>query len=356
MRFDFHPLTVRAVERQTPDAVSVAFDLPETINGAFDFKPGQYVTLRKTIDGEELRRTYSICSQPGEQQIRVGVKKLDGGQFSTFINEELKAGDVIEVMEPEGRFGITLGGDNAYLLIAAGSGITPMLSIAKTVLTREPGSTVTLIYGNRTSETIMFLEELEDLKDRFLGRFNLIHVLSRESQDVDILSGRIDPERIRDLCERGLIDPKSASSVMLCGPGEMIEDAADTLAALGVDKTAIRVEHFTPAGGKARQVAKSEAPIADHARIEAILDGRRRSFEITDPDNAVIDAAIAAGVDLPFACKGGMCCTCRCKILEGEGEMAVNYSLLDWEIEAGFTLACQTRPTTKKLVLDFDAV
>jgi len=359
VRFDFHPLSVGAIERQTPDAVAISFDLPDNINGAFDFRPGQYVTLRANIDGEDVRRTYSICSLPGERRLRVGVKVLDGGQFSTFANERLSVGDVIEVMEPEGRFGVDIGGAHDYLLIAAGSGITPMLSIAGSVLTREPESSVTLVYGNRTADSIMFLEELEDLKDRFMKRFNLVHVLSREAQDVELLNGRIDQTRLTELTERGLIDPKSADAVLICGPGDMIEDASQALVALGVDDKAIRFERFTPANGQAARKTPSRASMATSAEavhVETILDGRRRSFEIVDPEDTVLDAGLATGLDLPYSCKGGMCCTCRCKIVEGAAEMAVNYSLRPWEIEEGFTLACQSRPTTKKLVLDFDAV
>ncbi|MEJ8573037.1 1,2-phenylacetyl-CoA epoxidase subunit PaaE [Microbaculum marinum] len=359
MRFDFHPLNVRAVDRQTTDAVAISFELPKDVNGAFKFRPGQYVTLRTRIDGEDVRRTYSICSLPGEDCIRVGVKVLEGGRFSTFANTHLKPGDVIEVMEPEGRFGVEIGGTHDYLLIAAGSGITPMLSIAAAVLSHEPHSRVTLVYGNRTSDSIMFLEELEDLKDAYLDRFTLITLLSREAQDVELLNGRIDEARLKELAARGLIDPAGADAVMICGPGEMIDTVSRTLVDLGVDEKSILAERFVPADGQAPRTPPSPAARAaatEGAHVETILDGRRLAFDITDPQMSVIDAGLAAGLDLPYSCKGGMCCTCRCKIVEGEAEMAVNYSLQPWEIEEGFTLACQSRPTTKRLVLDFDAV
>lgn len=360
MRFDFHPLTISAVERQTPDAVVVSFELPKDANGAFRFRPGQYLTLRAKIDGEDVRRTYSICSQPGEDRLKVGVKVLAGGRFSSWVNRELKTGDVIDVMEPEGRFGVDIGGTHDYLLIAAGSGITPMLSIAASVLANEPGSTVTLVNGNRATAAIMFLEELEDLKDRYLGRFNVIHMLSREEQDVDILNGRITADKLGELAERGLIDPAAADAVLICGPGDLIETASTALKSLGVAKERIRFERFTPADG--RRPRKPEPPAAPPAgagagevEIEAILDGRRLRFDLTRPEQTVLDAGVAAGIDIPHSCTGGMCCTCRCRIVEGSGEMIVNYSLQPWEIEAGYTLACQTRPTSKRLVLDFDA-
>ncbi len=359
MRFDFHTLNVRAVDRQTPDAVAITFDLPQNVDGAFDFRPGQYLTLRATVDGEELRRTYSICSQPGEDRLRVGVKVIEGGKFSTWANRVLKAGDRIEVMQPEGRFGVDVGGSHDYLLIAAGSGITPMLSIAGSVLSREPDSTVTLVYGNRTANAVMFLEELEDLKDRYLGRFSIIHLMSREEQDVDILNGRIDGAKLTELAGRGLIDPTAADTVLICGPGDLIENASQALKGLGVAEDRIVFERFTPADGQSPRKAPSaaaKAAAAGGVHVEAILDGRRREFDISSPDQTVLDAGLAAGIDIPHSCTGGMCCTCRCKIVEGSGEMIVNYSLKPWEIEQGFTLACQTRPTSSKLVLDFDAV
>lgn len=359
MRFDFHTLNVRSVDRQTPDAVAITFDLPDTVNGAFDFRPGQYLTLRATVDGEELRRTYSICSRLGEDCLRVGVKVLEGGKFSSWANRTLQAGDRIEVMEPEGRFGVDVGGSHDYLLIAAGSGITPMLSIAASVLSREPQSRVTLVYGNRTTNAIMFLEDLEDLKDTYLDRFNIIHLMSREEQDVDILNGRIDAAKLKDLAERGIIEPASADAVLICGPGDLIENTSQALKDLGVAEDRILFERFTPADGQSPRKAPSaaaKAAAAEGVHVEAILDGRRREFDIAQPGQTVLEAGLAAGIDVPHSCTGGMCCTCRCKIVEGSGEMIVNYSLKPWEIEQGFTLACQTRPTSKKLVLDFDAV
>ena len=355
----FHHLKVAAIARETPEAVAIAFDIPDELRGEFAFRPGQYLTLSTDIDGEEARRSYSICSAPGEATLRVGVKKVADGRFSSFVNDRLSVGDIIRVMPPEGRFTSLVGARHDYILIAAGSGITPMLSIASTVLAHEPDSTITLIYGNRTSGTIMFLEELEDLKDGHTERFSLIHLLSREAQDVELFNGRIDGPRISELAARGLIDPVNADGVFLCGPGEMIDDVSATLLSLGVDDDRIRSERFTPNGEAAPArppSVEAQRAAEEGVQIEVVVDGVRRTFLMGEADATVLDAAHRAGLELPYSCAGGMCCTCRCRIAEGDAEMAVNYSLQPWEVDAGFTLACQTRPTSQKLVLDFDAV
>jgi ring-1,2-phenylacetyl-CoA epoxidase subunit PaaE len=354
----FHDLKIADIARETPEAVAIAFEIPDELKETFAFRPGQYLTLAADIDGEEARRSYSICSAPGEATLRVGVKKVADGRFSSFVNDRLSIGDTIRVMPPEGRFTSLAGERHDYVLIAAGSGITPMLSIARTVLAHEPDSAITLIYGNRTTETIMFREELEDLKDRYMRRFSLVHLLSRETQDVALFNGRIDGARIRELSSRGLIDVLDADGVFLCGPGEMIDDVSSTLKELGVDEDRIRFERFTPSGDapKARPRSVEAQKVAETGvRVEVIVDGVRRSFAMGEADATVLDAAHRAGLELPYSCAGGMCCTCRCRVAEGQSEMAVNYSLQPWEVEAGFTLACQTRPTSQKLVLDFDA-
>ena len=354
----FHDLKVAEIARETPEAVAIAFEIPDDLKETFAFRPGQYLTLATEIDGREARRSYSICSTPDEPFLRVGVKKVADGRFSSFVNEHLAVGDVIRVMPPEGRFTSLAGPRHDYILIAAGSGITPMLSIAKTVLGHEPDSTITLIYGNRSTDTIMFREELEDLKDRYMRRFSIVHLLSREAQDVELFSGRIDGARIAELTKRGLIDPLSADGVFLCGPGEMIDDVASSLRTLGVDEDCIRFERFTPSGDAPKprpRSAEAQKAAEQGIAIEVVLDGVRRTFPMQESDNTVLDAAHRAGLEIPYSCAGGMCCTCRCRVVEGEAEMAVNYSLQPWEIEAGFTLACQTRPVSGKLVLDFDA-
>lgn len=358
MAVRFHDLKVAAISRQTPDAVAVAFDVPEELRQDFSFRPGQYLTLAADIDGKEMRRSYSICSAPGEPHLMVGVKRIADGRFSRFVNEKLSVGDTIRVMPPQGRFTSLAGPRHDYVLIAAGSGITPMLSIARTVLAHEPESTITLVYGNRSTETIMFREELDDLKDRHLARFSLVHLLSREAQDIDLLHGRITGERVAELARRGLVDLASADGVFLCGPGEMIDDVSAALEGLGVAEDRIRFERFTPADDAPAQRAPSAAAqqaAQKGVAVEVTLDGVRRSFAMTDASQTVLDAAHKAGIELPYSCAGGMCCTCRCRVVEGSSEMAVNYSLRPWEIEAGFTLACQTRPTGERLVLDFDA-
>ncbi|MDN2583707.1 1,2-phenylacetyl-CoA epoxidase subunit PaaE [Aquibium sp. ELW1220] len=354
----FHDLVVTDIERQTPDAVAVAFAVPDALRDAFAFRPGQYLTLATTVDGQDVRRSYSICSAPGEPVLKVGVKKVADGRFSRFVNEMLSVGDTIRVMPPEGRFTSLAGDRHDYLLIASGSGITPMLSIAKTVLAHEPDSTVTLVYGNRTTDTIMFREELQDLKDAHMRRFSLVNLLSREKQDVDLLNGRIDGARIRRMADLGLIDPLSSDGVFLCGPGAMIDDVSAMLKDYGVDPDRIRYERFTPSGeAPAPRVpsAAAQKAVAQGVSVEIVLDGVRRSFPMGEAAATVLDAAHAAGLELPYSCAGGMCCTCRCRVVEGQSEMAVNFSLEPWEIEAGFTLACQTRPLSDRLVLDFDA-
>lgn len=355
----FHDLTVAQIEPQGTDAVSVSFQLPADLAGAFAFHPGQYLTLEAEIAGKTVRRTYSICSPADGPGLRVGVRKVEDGQFSGYANDALAIGDTVRVMQPQGRFAVRIGGQHNYLMIAAGSGITPVLSMIATVLSQEPESFVTLLYGNRSTETVMFRDELDDLKDRYLGRFTLVHVLSRESQDSELLNGRLDADRIKMFAERGLINPSDVDDVFLCGPGEMIDDVSNGLAELGVAPEHVHFERFTPAADAPPPKAPSKAArdaAKDGVAIEVLIDGSRKGFTADDSQQSLVDIAHRSGIEIPHSCTGGMCCTCRCRILEGSAEMAVNYSLQPWEIEAGFTLACQARPTSKKLVLDFDAV
>ncbi len=353
----FHPLTVAEVRRETRDSVSIRLSVPDGLGDAFAFAPGQYLTLRTTIDGEEIRRSYSICSAPEDGELRVGVKRVDGGAFSVFANENLKPGDVIEVMPPEGRFTPAADRRSRHVLgIAAGSGITPVLSIARSVLAREPDSRVTLVYGNRSSNSVMFAEAIEDLKNRHLGRFTVIHLLSREAQDIPLLSGRITGDKLKELAS-GLIDMSHVDEAFLCGPEEMIGEARAALAALGIPEERIRSELFTAATPRRnhRSVVAAEAAAVE-ARITVVLDGKRHAFDLLKGDENLIEAGERNGVEIPFSCKGGMCCTCRCRVEAGSAEMAVNYSLEPWELKAGFILACQARPTTPELTLDFDAM
>lgn len=353
----FHALKVTEIRRETPDSVSIRFSVPENLKQDFSFQPGQYLTLRAEIGGEDIRRSYSICSGLDDGALRVGIKKVEGGAFSTYANENLKPGDVLDVMPPEGRFTPKARKSGSHTLgIAAGSGITPILSIAKTVLTRDPEARFTLVYGNRTTQSVMFAEEIEDLKNRHLGRFTVVHLLSREPLDVPVLSGRIDADRIRALAS-GVIDLAHIDEAFLCGPEGMINDAKAALADLGVPADRVRSELFTPSAPRKHFTPPVGVdPGAVVSKIHVTLDGKGHSFDMLASDENIVDAAARAGLDLPFSCKGGMCCTCRCKVEKGEVDMAVNYSLEPWELEAGFVLSCQSTPKTKEVVLDYDQI
>ncbi len=356
----FHSLMVADVRRETDDAVSIAFAVPDNARDAFAFVPGQYLTLRTDVDGQAVQRTYSICSGLDEGELRVAIKRVDGGVFSSFANDNLLAGMQMDVMAPQGRFTAEPSSPegNHYVAFAAGSGVTPILSIVKTKLASEPDSTFTLFYGNRDRGSVLFREQLEDLKDKFIQRFTLVHVLSREGQDVDLLHGRLDAEHIRRFADAGLFDPRSVTRIFLCGPGDMIEIGRQTLAAMGVAAERIRFEMFTPVHdgtAPARVLSEKARQVADKGvEIETVLDGSRQIFTMGAKDDSVIDAAHRQGIELPFSCKGGMCCTCRAKLVEGKVEMVANYSLEPWELEAGFVLACQSRPLTDKVIFDFD--
>ena len=335
------PLAVREVRPEGEGAVSLAFDAPE----GWTFEPGQYLTIRRP--GTAARRSYSIACAPGEG-LRIGVRRVPGGEVSGWA-QGLGPGDVVEAMAPDGRF--TWRGERDVLLVAAGSGITPMVSIASAVL--GAGGRATLVYGNRGLSTVMFRDALGALKDRHLGRFRVVHVMSREAQDMPMLNGRVDGAKLRELAGAGLIDP-SADAAFVCGPGGMIDDAGAALRGMGMPEGRIRAERFTQAGEAPRPPSREARAAAEGGvAVEVVLDGARRAFEMRG--GTVLEAAEAAGLDLPWSCRGGMCCTCRCRVREGASEMAVNFSLEPWEVEAGYTLACQTRPVGGKLVLDFDA-
>ena len=353
----FHRLAVNDLRRETPDAVSLTFAIPKELSGDYSFAPGQYLTLRTMMDGEEIRRSYSICSGPDDGELRIAVKKVDGGAFSNWAADELKAGDELDVMTPTGRFGVVHAPDHArvYVGFAAGSGITPILSIVKGVLAREPDSRFFLFYGNRLTSGMLFLEELEELKDRFMQRFSLFHVISGEEQDIPILHGRLDGAKVKVLL-RSLVPAASVDHVFICGPSGMSEDIEATCRDIGIADDRIHVERFVSEfGGKprAKKIVPVDAP--PKAMAALIIDGKRREVPVAEGE-AILDAALRAGMDLPFACKGGMCSTCRAKLLEGEAEMEVNYSLEPWELKAGFILTCQARPCSEKVVVDYDHV
>jgi len=358
MSIHFHKLAIKEVNKETSDCVSVLFDVPENLKKEFQFKQGQSLTVRTTINGEEVRRTYSICSTPVENKWRVAIKKVDGGLFSSFANDQLKKGDVLEVMPPVGKFYVELNPANKknYLAIAAGSGITPILSIIKTTLHTEPKSNFTLVYGNRSRSSIIFFEELEGLKNKYLQRFNFINILSRERTDASINFGRIDKEKLNDLSK--LVDYSLIDETFICGPEEMIFTTKEFLEAKGIDKKKIHFELFTSPGQK-QQVPCTRNTSPDDkgpkSKITIKLDGRSFDFDLSlTSDTTILDAALKQGADLPYACKGGMCCTCKAKLLEGEVAMDVHWGLEEEEVEQGYILTCQSHPKTEKVVVDFD--
>jgi ring-1,2-phenylacetyl-CoA epoxidase subunit PaaE len=353
----FHRLAVNDLRRETPDAISLTFAIPAELSGDYHFAPGQYLTLRTTMDGEEVRRSYSICSGPDDGELRIAVKKVDGGAFSSWAADELKRGDELDVMTPTGRFGVAPAPEQARLYVgfAAGSGITPILSIVKGVLAREPQSRFFLFYGNRNAEGMLFREALEELKDRFLERLSVFHVISGEEQDIPILHGRLDGDKVR-LLLRSLVPAASVDHVFICGPMGMSEDIETTCRAIGIAEDKIHVERFVSEfGGKARPKAVVAPGAPPKAIASLIIDGKRRDVPVAEGE-AILDAALRAGMDLPFACKGGMCSTCRAKLVEGEAPMEVNYSLEPWELKAGFILTCQARPSSERVVVDYDHV
>ncbi|MBV9986155.1 MAG: phenylacetate-CoA oxygenase/reductase subunit PaaK [Chitinophagaceae bacterium] len=357
MSIHFHPLQIREIKKETADCVSISFDVPAELADTFRYKQGQYLTLRTTINGEEVRRSYSICSSPLDHELKVAVKQTEHGLFSTYANEQLKKGDTLDVMEPIGKFFVELDPKKTrqYIGFVAGSGITPVLSIIKTTLRVEPHSSFTLVYGNRNRQSIIFKEELEALKNLYMDRFRVIHILSRERTDAEINFGRIDAEKCGLLCEKNL-DINTTDAFFLCGPEQMIFSVKGQLEQLGVDPKKIHFELFTTPGGEKRKPVRSEAAEEQEvkSRITVRLDGRSFDFDLGFGGEPILDAALRNGADLPYACKGGVCCTCRAKLLEGEVEMEVNYGLEPEELEQGFILTCQSHPKTGHVVVDFD--
>lgn len=358
MSVAFHRLKIRDVRRETPEAVSIAFAVPPELAEAYRFDPGQHLTLRTMLGGAETRRSYSICTAPDDGDLRVVVKQQDGGLFSNWINQAAKPGDFIDVMTPQGRFGIRPDPDVSrdYLAIAAGSGITPIMAILRSVLTRQPGSRIVLLYGNRTAQSIIFKRELEALKDRFLARLSVHHVLSRERQELELFNGRIDAGKIEAVIKAAL-PPEAIDHAFLCGPGDLIETSRSTLLRLGVLSERIHVEHFTvdgmPASAPMRAERKPEAEAA--ARIEIRLNGLDHVVPLL-PGETIVEAGLRHGLEMPYSCRGGMCCTCRAKLVSGQVKMDRNYSLEPWEMAAGYVLTCQSHPLTPKVAVDYDHV
>ena len=362
MAAGFHPLTVAEVRPETANAVSVLFTVPPELSALYlNYVQGQHLTLRHTLNGQELRRNYSICASVADRQLRIIVKHVPGGRFSEFVCRELRPGMTLDVMPPSGRFFTALEptARRHYLAIAAGSGITPVFSIIKTILETESGSRCTLVYGNRRVADIIFLEALEDLKNRYRERFNLIHVLSREQPDVELQRGRIDAAKIRYLLDT-LIPTERLDQCFVCGPQAMTDAVSAALQQRGIDSAQIHFELFTVPGQThasivlepARQAASDSAA---QSEIAIILDGRRSELTLSRHGSSILDAALRSRPELPYACKGGVCSTCRAKVIEGEVTMAVCYGLEPDEIKAGYVLTCQARPVSQRVVLDYDA-
>lgn len=357
----FHPLRVAQVRPETSDTVSIAFEVPEPLRDAYRFTQGQFLTLKAAVDGKDVRRSYSICcgvqdyDERGE--LRVAVKLVDDGVFSTWLHDTVAPGQVFEVMTPDGRFHVPLDTAAArhYVAFAAGSGITPVLSLIRTTLAREPRSRFTLVYGNRSVDSIIFSEALEDLKNQYLSRFTLYHVLSRQPQEVDLLHGRLDRARVAAFLET-LIPVDDIDAAFVCGPASMIDDVEAALKAAGLDPHQIHAERFgVPLAAAPRKTStEHHASHAGTAELVVVLDGKQHKMRLPLEDANVLDTALAAGLDLPYACKGGVCCTCRAKVLEGEVEMEKNYTLEPWEMEKGFVLTCQARALTPRVVVSYD--
>ena len=352
----FHRLSIARVDRETRDAVALTLAVPEGLRDQFRFTQGQHLTLRADIEGQDVRRSYSICSAVHDDLLRIAVKRSPGGAFSTWANESLKVGATIDVMPPMGHFQVALdpAAKRHYLGFAAGSGITPLLSIVKTTLAVEPQSRFTLFYGNRASSTVMFREELAALKDTHLTRFNLIHVLSREAQDIDLLHGRIDRERTNALLTHWVrLDEVDAAFV--CGPEGMMEAVVEALKSRGFPESKIRIERFAASIPKHQHVARPLPQAAQsECAVTAIIDGTRKSFLLEKEKENIIEAGLRNGIELPYSCRGGVCSTCRCRLIEGEVDMDVNFALEDYEIARGFILSCQSYPTTDTVVVDYD--
>jgi ring-1,2-phenylacetyl-CoA epoxidase subunit PaaE len=353
----FHRLTIRDVRPETADAISVAFDVPPELRDAYRFRQGQFLTLREVLDGEDVRRSYSVCVGVPEYEargeLRVAIKRVAGGRFSNWANESLAPGRSIDVMTPDGRFTTELDPAVArrYLGFAGGSGITPMLSLIKTILAAEPRSTFTLVYGNRSVSSIMFLETLEELKNVYIDRLRLVHVLSDEPQEIDLFSGLLDADRCRALM-RTVLAGEPIDHAFVCGPAPMMDAAEAALLEAGVARERIHVERFgTPAPSGAPRAVAADAPAA---RVVIVVDGKERHLRVPYDGMAILDAGLAAGANLPYACKGGVCCTCRARVLEGEVRMEKNYTLEAHEIADGFVLTCQSHPVSERVVVSYD--
>lgn len=349
-----YPVKIKEVRRETADCVSVSFDIPVELQGEFQFKAGQYLNIIKTVKGEELHRSYSLCVSPLKNEWRVAIKKVEGGRFSTYANEELKSGDAVELMPPNGKFTRTFEKNQSknYLLIAAGSGITPILSILTTILELENESSVCLIYGNPTVDQIIFRNQLLDLKNTYTNRLQLNFILSREFVEEECFQGRINREKLIQFNGK-IFHAANINEVFICGPESMIMDCRSGLIDMGINESKIHFELF---GTELQQATKKVEPKSSDkfSKVRLKTDGRTTEFDLEFNSQSILDAALTRKVNLPFACKGGVCCTCKARLIEGEVEMNRNYGLEPEEIEAGYILTCQSYPKTSKISVDFD--
>ena len=350
----FHTLEIQDVRRETADCISVAFAVPDELKASFAYQSGQYLTLRAEVGDQELRRSYSLCSAPHHNEWRVAIKRVEDGMFSQWAHALLRAGETIDVLPPDGHFRYPPAGDEPrnVLLLAAGSGITPIVSILTTLLETQSATHVTLVYGNRRVKDIIFKEQIEDLRDRFLTRFQLIHTLSGEIQEAPIANGRLDGAKLSALFD-SLIDPAKLEHVYVCGPNEMITSCVDACEFAGVAAERVHTELFgAPTGAPPR--AQKDAGLGDGARVLVVADGIERELVVPYRGDSVLDVVLRAGIDVPYACKAGVCCTCRALVLEGEVRMDANYTLEQHEVDRGFVLTCQSHPITPLLKLSYD--
>jgi ring-1,2-phenylacetyl-CoA epoxidase subunit PaaE len=357
MSVQFHALRVAEIVPETAEANSIRFEIPAELRDAFAFKAGQHLTLRATVDGDEVRRNYSLCTAPAEVDWMVTVKRIGGGVFSNWVGDRLKAGDTIEVMVPHGSFTTDFdpAGERHLVGIAGGSGITPVISLIRTLLREEPESRFTLLYGNRDSSSVIFLEALAALKDQYLGRFEIYHFLDAEEQEIELFNGMLDRQRVEQAIELLVRDAADVDGWFICGPGPMMDAAEGALLDRNVAKERIHIERFTadrPAGAVTREIAKLQSK-AEGVTVSVTLDGRTRRVPFTAGN--ILDSARASGLPAPFACKAGVCATCRAKVTSGKVEMAARYGLTDEEVEAGYVLTCQSVPLGDGVAVDYDA-
>lgn len=355
MSLHFHSLRIKEVRPDTEEAVVVSFDVPLALQETFRFTPGQYLTLRHQVQGQDLRRSYSICAGADDGELRIGVRKVDGGVFSSFVHGGLKAGDEIQVFPPQGRFCLAPLGQGRHVLgIAAGSGITPILSIMRTLLAREPRSRFTLIYANRRQASTMFKEEIEDLKNRYMTRLTLHPVFSREAMDSPLMAGRLDRAKLAEFLQ-ALVPAALIDEAFVCGPFQMNDEAEAALKEAGVPEERIHIERFGTPEMQRGEPAPHEVKEGDAQSIVTIVrDGVSREIEFNRHDPSILDAAARAGMEVPFSCKSGVCSTCRCKLIEGEVRMDKNFALDKHEVAAGFVLSCQAHALTPRVVISFD--